>query len=342
MTGSAVFIAISLGLAALVGFAAQRASLCAVRAVAEVLSTRRAFMLVCFAKTVLWVMLVTLALNWLLPPVPSAGWALSVQSLAGGLMFGMGAATNGGCSFSTLTKLAAGRLSMLLSLAGFCLGLAGYVLLAATERVDPPTPVSTLLVPPPAPVALVLLAALSVWGLWEGRRLWRTRPAGTPLRALTLASPYRLSTAAFLMGISNAILYSGYGTWAYTSVLNKGVRQAMGSAETIQMIYWSLFAALLLGMILSAWQSGGFRLRWRPSRRWGLRFLGGLMMGLGAAMVPGGNDVLILNSIPGLSPNAIPAFLAMLLGIFLALVLMKRLNASIPLVDCSGDVCTQG
>jgi len=41
-------------LATVIGFAIHRASLCNVRAVAEVLSTRRGFMLMSFFKTILW------------------------------------------------------------------------------------------------------------------------------------------------------------------------------------------------------------------------------------------------------------------------------------------------
>ena len=39
--------------------------------------------------------------------------------LAGGLLFGDGAAVNGCCSLSTLTRLADGDLGMLAALAGF-------------------------------------------------------------------------------------------------------------------------------------------------------------------------------------------------------------------------------
>ena len=39
--------------------------------------------------------------------------------------------------------------------------------------------------------------------------------------------------------------------------------------------------------------------------------------------LPGGNDVLLLNAIPGLSPHAVPAYLAMLAGIAIALMVMK-------------------
>ena len=112
---------LSLSLAGLLGFAAHRSSICTVLAVAEVLSTRRAYMLFSFAKTILWVLAISLPLIWLLPGARASGsgWAISVSILAGGFLFGVGAALNGGCAFSTLWKLGDGQLRMLLTLGSF-------------------------------------------------------------------------------------------------------------------------------------------------------------------------------------------------------------------------------
>jgi hypothetical protein len=63
MVIQSVLLLTSFALAALLGFAAHRASICTVKAVEEVLTTRRAFMLLSFAKTVLWVMAVTALLS---------------------------------------------------------------------------------------------------------------------------------------------------------------------------------------------------------------------------------------------------------------------------------------
>ena len=62
-------------------------------------------------------------------------------------------------------------------------------------------------------------------------------------------------------------------------------------------------------------------------------------MGLGAAMVPGGNDVLILHSIPGLSPHAVPAYGAMIAGIAAVLITMRFVRGETMTVDCRGDIC---
>ncbi len=340
MVLQSVLLLTSFALAALLGFAAHRASICTVKAVEEVLTTRRAFMLLSFAKTVLWVMAVTALLLWALPGATDnlAGWQVSRFGLAGGLIFGMGAVFNKGCAFSTLTRLGGGQLSMLVSLAGFALGVVAHSLL------DPPDL---------APAALtadsqiaeagvwprLVLAALLLWGLWEVWRLWRSRPAGQGFWASALADRYRLSTAALLLGVSNAVLYALHGSWAYTSTLTRGVQQAMGAAVPPAPIAWLLFFFLVVGMIASAWQRRSFRLRWRPRIGWASYLVGGAFMGFGAAMVPGGNDVLILHGIPALSPHALPNYLAMLVGIAVTLIVMRLIGASLETIDCSGDIC---
>ena len=76
-----------------------------------------------------------------------------------------------------------------------------------------------------------------------------------------------------------------------------------------------------------------------PSFSWARYLVGGLLMGLGAAMVPGGNDVLVLHSIPGLSPHAAPAYGAMIAGIAAVLIMMRLIQGETMTVDCSGDIC---
>ena len=87
----------SIMLAAIVGFAAHRASICTVRAVAEIMSTGRAYCLASFGKSVLWVLAVAVTFLWIDPAIASGlnGWELSRQTLMGGLLFGAGAALMG-------------------------------------------------------------------------------------------------------------------------------------------------------------------------------------------------------------------------------------------------------
>ena len=335
-----VLTAASLILAAVLGFAAHRASICTVKAVAEVLTTRRAHIVASFAKTILWILAVTVPMVWLLPAVDGAGqaWPLTAASAAGGYLFGVGAALNGGCAFSTLSKLCDGRLSMLLTLIGFTLGMAGHALLVRSSVIVPPTalPATTYL---PGPWSLAALAIVELWVMWEAVRLLRTRPAGRPLGRLVLADRYRLSSAAALLGLSNGVLFALHGTWTYTTAIDSGVDQLLLAGPGPGDLKWTLFAALLGGMLVSSWQRGSFRLDWRPSARWIVHLLAGGLMGLGAALAPGGNEALLLNGIPGLSPHAVPALLTVLAGIATVLVAGRWVGTARLEVRCSGDVC---
>ena len=343
MVVQTILLLISLALAALLGFAAHRASICSVKAVEEVLTTRRAYLLASFGKTVLWTMAVTMPLLWAWPATRAfeTGWPVTLYGLAGGLVFGVGAVFNSGCAFSTLTRLGSGQLSMLLSLAGFALGVVGHELLAAQASM-PTAAAGDAYLAQTGVWPRLLLAVLVLWGLWEVRRLWRSRPAGQGLWALALADRYRLSTAALLIGVSNAVLYALHGNWAYTSTLARGIQQATGSGGAqANRVAWLLFLFVIAGIVFSAWQRRSFRLQWRPTVDWGWHLVGGTLMGFGAALVPGGNDALLLYGIPWLSPHAIPAYLAMLLGIAVALGLMRLGGAGFATIKCSGDVCSR-
>ena len=261
--------------------------------------------------------------------------------MAGGFLFGVGAGLNGGCAFSTLWKLGAGQLKMLATLVAFALGAAAYLLLVEASVLPTYEPVP-LPYAMPETWAFALLGGLGVWAVWEVLRLWRTRPAGSGWRALIFADVYRLSTAAALLGMTNAVLYALHGAWAYTSSLRTGVEGLLGTGAGPSAVRWGLFAAVLAGMALAAWQSGAFRLVWRPTRAWASNLAGGLLMGLGAGMAAGGNDVLVLHSIPGLSPHAVPTFAALLLGIACVLTLDRLIRRKALKVDCGGDLCSAG
>src|SRR5260370_15194987 len=98
-------------LAAILGFATHRASVCTVRAIAELLSSRRGFMLASIIKSILWASAVTIPfflISMTMPPQAGA-WQLSVAAVLGGFVFGIGAAMNGACVYSTLARLTDGE-----------------------------------------------------------------------------------------------------------------------------------------------------------------------------------------------------------------------------------------
>jgi uncharacterized membrane protein YedE/YeeE len=330
----------SIGLAALLGFASHRASNCTVRAVAELMNTGHGHILMRIAKSVLWVFAITIPFLWLMPEPPGdqKEWTLSALTLVGGAIYGIGAAINGGCAFSTLNQLADGKLRMLGALLGFCLGVVIVVAFARSGNFPLPSPIqldplSRFL------LSLAVAVGLALWCVYEVMRLWITRRRDVKFMNLLLFERYRLSTAAALMGISNAMLYLTYCSWSYSGTLQQGIESLFSNGDWPQPIRWILFAAMLGGMITSTLQRRSFHFAWRPSLAWLRNFGGGTLMGVGAVLIPGGNDTLILHGIPTNSPNALPAYIAMLAGIAIALVVMRFLTNVEIKVECGGDVC---
>lgn len=331
----------SLMLAAGLGFAVHRASLCTVRAVAEVLSSRRAYLLLSFAKTALWAMAVSIPILWLWPTqgMLAPAYAFTATVLVGSFLFGIGAALNGGCAFSTLGHLVDGELAMLATLVGFCTGIAGWVMATQMMAINPPQLLSLSMLEPGLATAMLGIG-LWLWGGWELRHLWRSRTPGMSWSQWLFAPHYRLSMAAVILGISSGILYTLHGTWTYTTVLKQEVQGLFRPDVNPSWLLIGLFLAMVAGMSLSSWQRGGFRLQWRGD--WLRRFCGGLLMGLGGALIPGGNDELILRAIPAFSPHALPAYIALLTGIACALWLLRLLRGKTINITCSGDICRSG
>lgn len=352
ITASTLGFVLALACAALVGFAAHRASLCNVRAVAEIMTSGTTHMLGSLMQAALWMALLAGVLSLVagrsLPPVSMptpAAWAL-----AGGWLFGVGAALNGGCSLSTLHRLADGELGMLATLVGFALGVALWAVSQAVLRTHPGVlmPGELMAVPTvwarwPA-LAPWLLVALGLWAMMRLLTLWRLAQSSpsTSVRDRLLAPRYHLTVAAALLGLAGGALYATQGAWSYTNHLRTSVLHAGWGSRAPEITHSSLVIALVLGMVLSAMQRGSIAWR-RPQEAlaWVRHTGGGMLMGAGAAMVPGGNDTLLLNALPTLALQAVGAYAAMLGGIAMVLWLMRRTQMPMPLTHCTEAGCAE-
>jgi uncharacterized protein len=326
-------------LAIALGFAAHRASICTVRAVAEVMTARTAHMFACLGKSVLWVGAVTLPFIWLVPSSATnlTGWPFTLAAMAGGLLFGIGAGINGACAYSTMARLADGDLRMLATIGAFAFGVLAYATLIDWHWVVRPSPTPTSL--GSAIIAAAVLAAILVaWALYEFVRLWRTRQPELGITKRILAVQYRLSTTALIMGVATAVLILLYGPLGYTSTFEQVIEATFGTRPWPTTVRWILIIAILAGMVLSTVQRGTFRLDWRPQRGWLQNIGGGFLMGLGVALTPGGNDALVLYGIPSWSPHALPAYGALVIGIAAGLLLMRALFGIETRAVCRNDL----
>jgi len=332
--------ALSILLAMLVGFAAHRASLCSVKAVAEVLTSGTGYMLRSFAMAAAW----AAAVSGTLLLLTSASAVLPLErsphtlALAGGFVFGLGAAANGGCSLSTLQRLADGDLSMLWTLAAFMAGALGWGLLDLRLGLPSLRPLPSFW-STGQNWSLPLLSFLWLWALWEIARYALSYKAVTGIRQRLSAPTYRLSSAAAVLGVAGGLLYNLQGAWTYTNFLRAEAVSWLGAGPLPTVGHGLLLAALVAGMLLSSLQRGSFALKRDGRQHAGRRITGGFLMGIGGALIPGGNDTLLLGAIPTLSPWALGTYLALLAGIALALLVMRRMAGSLPRVECSGDKC---
>lgn len=332
----------ALACAALIGFAAHRASLCNVRAVTEIMNSGSAHMLWSLLQAVLWMATLTgvMALVFQIAPQPTWSRAPLAWSCAGGLLFGAGAATNGGCSLSTLTRLADGDLGMAATLGGFLVGIATWLGVQAvgwpatlTSHVSP-----WLRWPGLAPWALMLLFAWTVHRAWVLAKLG----AGRRLKASLLAPTYHLSASAALIGLSAGLLFATQDAWSYTNYLRVRLLHAFDAAPAPSAWHGILILGLMGGMCASALHGRSFRWRW-PSAfaGWSRHVAGGLLMGSGAAMVPGGNDTLLLGGLPTITVAAFVGYSSMLAGIALVLGALRAAHAPMSAVACTPAGCEE-
>jgi hypothetical protein len=299
----------------------------------------QAHMAVAMLKTVLWVWAVAIPLVLLFSGMtaPYRGYPVSVAAIGGGFVFGLGAAINDGCALSTLWHLASGNLGMLATIGGYCLGVAALAwMVPLAEPVRTMTP---FFLKASRPMLWALLSFLWFYLCWEIWHLWYTRPRRHRWPSLFWAKQYRLSTAAMIVGLSGGVLYASHEVWTYTNLVKQTIlalRPSVGFPRLIDMIP---VCFLFGGMLLSALQSGRWRLQWRGYRSWLRHAVGGLLMGAGALLIPGGNDALLLKGLPGLSPHAAPAMIALFFGIGTGLALLRWFTGKALIVVCKGDIC---
>jgi uncharacterized membrane protein YedE/YeeE len=324
--------------AAILGFAAHRASVCTVRAVTELTASHTGYMLFSIVKSSIWVLAVTLPFCWFMPAAGAklSGWRLSEIAILGGFLFGVGAGLNGACAFSTMARIVDGEVRMLLTVGGFALGVFGYVALLNRQWVMQPV-ATPALVGRLIEWAMLIAIVLLIWAAYELTRLWRTRPDSSTLAQMIFAPQYRLSTSAMVIGLAGSAIFLIFGSPGYTATLQNLIEGYIGAQSPPATERWVLFAAVFFGMAFSTGQRGSFRLDWLPRPSWLRNIVGGALMGLGTGLLPGGNDALVLYGIPALSPHALPAFAAMMAGIAAALWVLRHFGVETR-VTCRNDL----
>ena len=295
-------------LAALLGFSLARANSCTFAAVIRLVDGGRSDWLIGLgiAGSVAGAMLAVLTIwrpeLYALPARPVLTWG----PFLGGAIMGLGAVANRGCMLGSVSALGRGNLNYLLTLLGLALSLTFsrsiYDLPMQGEGAD----IAGFVDAPGWPLFVAGFAALILWGLF---RLVREK---------SRAMPY-----VFLTGIFGAALFATNPYWSYLAALDRTVK---GDLFVMTLTADIAAVTLFLGATLSAWLRERLDLKGFRTKEAVGCLIGGFTMGLGAQMIPGGNDTLLLWTIPGLATYGLVGYLMMIVTIALVLVVRKRLR----------------
>ena len=244
---------------------------------------------------------------------------ITAWTVAGGMLLGLGAWVNGACVFGSVAAIGAGDWSYLAFPVGLAAGTATLQAVEGALGAAALAPVLPVQVPPPVPFAalapgwLAIAALLGAAVLWSRLRRRRGSPGDEPGEWLP-------RSGVVLACLASAAMTLVFGRWLYSEVIAGWVRGDTHLTDP----RFLLFPALLLGSLVGGWTRGRFRPRqptfpvvWRC-------LLGGALMAVGAQLVPGANDALLLMGLPRAAPEALVGLASMVVSLLALMVGVRR------------------
>jgi hypothetical protein len=298
-------------LAAIIGFVNQYGGTCTVAAVSDAVK-RKPGRLIALAEAGLWAFAIGLVLKlagWTLPPI--ADVPVTAYTIAGGVLLGLGAWLNKACLFGTLTQLGRRNPNYLFTLMGLYAGFLAHAgLFAVPLPTRPCQPGSGVMF-----IAALLFVASLLSHAWRfvGTNRHRARPV----------MQFGNREALVIHAMAFTLMASIAGAWTYGELMSRYVH----GAGRPDWMHFLLAVSLLIGALL-----GGARTAQSETIKPGkamLCFVGGVMMAAGSALVPGGNDLLILYGAPLLQWHAIAAIAVMLVTMAICILSESVNDASL-------------
>jgi len=277
------------------GMAVQRGNTCTVVAFDDLVHRRSAERLLAIAYCWFWVAggltLLKLTTGFTLG---AQLFPVTIWSVIGGLILGIGAVVNGACTVGTVARIGSGEYAYGLTLIGFFLGcvIAPHVFgRTATSHTGSSATTTSLDHPMLALLGLTAVVLLTVRRLATHER--------ESFRDF-LHKAWDPRTALMIVAVLFVAAVHIYGAWAYTDLLGDVAR----GADERSVARFALFAALLAGAIVGGRTLRGTRLIGPLAPRAIRCTLGGALMGIGFALAPGAFDGLTLLGQPLLLPFA--------------------------------------
>lgn len=249
-------------------------------------------------------------------------FGLTYAVVAGGLLLATGALINDACLLGTLSRIGHGEIRFLGVLPGLALGFlaAGYADLAASA----PGRQNALSVPTPTGYAIVAAFALMSAAAWW--LLGRLHAADRPGRL-------QIRTTMLILGITGTLLFTLDPGWTYAENIRQFVGEKLMSGTSLWLMT-TVGVSTIIGAAASGLWFRTFRYR-RPSTLTFVRSVaGGAVMAFGATLVPGGNDSLLLWSLPSATVTGLAAYTIMSATVLavLGLVHLWRKRSLVPAI----------
>ena len=253
------------------GFAINHGSICTVIATRELVSEKRPTRSIALVECALWAALVYAILQT--SPAMQKGWSPLSYLIPAAMLFGIGTYVNGACVFGSVGHFGNGDVDF-----GFTfLGIVAVLYIDSLFGLFPAQPpISASLPLGPALLAIALLAILAV-------RLRLSLRSESNFQRLTLSMGATGITFTIL-----AVFAPGFS-----------ITTSLGSIVLIPVAGVAIAACMFGGSLVSArLMTGRFMLKWPTIKTIVRRTLGGILMGVGAQLIPGGNDTLLMVGFP--------------------------------------------
>ncbi|MEX0807461.1 MAG: YeeE/YedE thiosulfate transporter family protein [Dongiaceae bacterium] len=261
------------------GFALNHGSICTVIATRELVSEKRPARFIALIECAVWAALVYAILDT--SPTMEQGWLPLRYLVPAALLFGVGTYVNGSCVFGAVGHFGNGDIDF-----GFTfLGIAAVFYIESLLGLLPDqSPASASLPLGPLLLAIALLAVLAL-------RFGVSRKSETNF--------WRLTLAMGAIGITFTILAIIAPRFSITTSIRVSFTTSVGSIVSLALAGAVISVCMFAGSFVSAgFRRRRFILKWPTIKGIARRMLGGILMGVGALLIPGGNDTLLMIGFP--------------------------------------------
>jgi Sulphur transport len=321
-------IAILAPLSFVVGFALQRGNVCTVLAARQIVWTGRWSRLRGLLLTSAWGFAILMPIAWLgIEPLKLGNQVMpGLLTVAAGVLYAIGCFVNGACIFGVCSRTTAGHISFAFAIPAMGIGAT----LGQRSGIAPtPKDLTPTLATSPSSLLIAAWAAILIWLAWISLGLIANyRRAGITIPRLLTFARWRSSFAAIIIGLLGAALFATDTAWFYPAAAKRLTLFFVGFSDKFPLDSLIGGVGLFLGGMAAALLNGRAAMRpphLVPSIK---AIIGGLIIGFAWALIPGGNDAMVLYLLPSLALNGIVAYVAMLASLIALETLSRKFGSA--------------